>query len=150
MSVDEGPLIRALTIYQASLDEEFDIDQHDDTSDKGPKPIEELVKLQLGAKPGQCTQLSRDLTSHEYKHVDLFTWQPSEMPGIHPNIIYHELSICPQAKPVSQKKRKIREERHKAIREEADKLLNANFIREVKYSTWLINVIMVKKANVKW
>ena len=42
------------------------------------------------------------------------------------------------------------EEQSKVIREEVDKLLNANFIREVRYSTWLANVVMVKKANEKW
>ena len=63
------------------------------------------------------------------------------MQGINPNIIYHKLVICPQAKPVSQKKMKIKKERRKAIREEMDKLLKANFIREVKYFTWLTNII---------
>ena len=72
------------------------------------------------------------------------------MPGIHPSIIYHKLVICPQAKPISQKKRKMREEQLKAIKEEVDKLLNANFIKEVRYSTWLTNVVMVKKAKDKW
>jgi len=41
------------------------------------------------------------------------------------------------------------EERCKAVREEVDKLLKANFIREVRYSTWLTNFVMVKKANDK-
>ena len=31
-----------------------------------------------------------------------------------------------------------------------DKLLKAIFIREVRYSTWLANVGMVKKVNGKW
>ena len=42
------------------------------------------------------------------------------------------------------------EEWRKVVREEVDKLPNANFIREVKYSTWLSNFVMVKKANEKW
>ena len=100
----------SLDIYQASLDNEFDIDPRDNTSNKGPKPIKELVKLQLGPKPKQCIQLSRDLTSHEhrcivdvlYRNTDLFAWQPSDITRIHPSIICrHKLAICPQAKPVS-------------------------------------------------
>ena len=39
------------------------------------------------------------------------------------------------------------EERCKVVKEEVDKLLNANFIRKVKYSTWLANVIMIKKTQ---
>jgi len=42
------------------------------------------------------------------------------------------------------------EEQCKPFKEEVDKLLNANFIRVVRYSTWLANIIMVKKANDKW
>ena len=34
--------------------------------------------------------------------------------------------------------------------EEVNKLLAANFIREVYYPEWLANVVMVKKANGKW
>lgn len=99
-----------------------------------------------------------DLASHEYRHIakilrrnaDLFVWQPSNMSGIHPSIICHKLVICPQAKPVSQKKRKVGEEWRKTIREEIDKLLKSQFIRDIRYSTWLANVVMIKKANGKW
>jgi len=48
------------------------------------------------------------------------------------------------------RKRNMGEERCKTVKEEVDKLLNANFIREVRYFTWLTNVVMVKKANAKW
>jgi hypothetical protein len=34
--------------------------------------------------------------------------------------------------------------------EEVDKLLTANFIREVFYPDWLANIVIVKKANGKW
>ena len=34
--------------------------------------------------------------------------------------------------------------------DEVNKLLAANFIREVYYSEWLANVVMVKKANGNW
>ena len=74
------------------------------------------------------------------------------MLGIHPSIICHKLaiSIYPQAKLVLQKKKKMGEKRRKAVREEMDKLFKANFIREVRYSTWLAIVVMVKMANGKW
>ena len=40
--------------------------------------------------------------------------------------------------------------RNKAVMDEMDKLLAANFIREVYYTEWLANIVMVKKANGKW
>ena len=42
------------------------------------------------------------------------------------------------------------QERDKAIAEEVQKLLDANFIQEVYYLDWLANVVMVKKVNGKW
>jgi len=109
MIVDEGSQIRALTIYQSSQGNEFDIDLWDDTFDKGLKPIEELVQLQLRPKSRQCTRLSMDLSSHEHRciadvlhrNADLFAWQPSNMPRIYPGIICHKLAIWPQVKPIS-------------------------------------------------
>ena len=85
-----------------------------------------------------------------HRNTDLFAWQPSDMSRIHPGIICHKLAIYPQAKPISQKKKKIGEARHITFKKEEPKLLNAKFIREVRYSTWLANVVMVKKANNKW
>ena len=41
-------------------------------------------------------------------------------------------------------------ERDNAIKEEVQKLTLAKFIREVYYPDWLVNVVMVKKANGKW
>ena len=34
--------------------------------------------------------------------------------------------------------------------DEVNKLLAANFIREIYYPEWLANIVMVKKANGKW
>ena len=48
------------------------------------------------------------------------------------------------------KKHKLGEERCLAAKAEADKLLNAGFIEEAHYTTWLSNVVLVKKANGKW
>ena len=47
MTVDEGSHVRALTVYQASLGGEFDIDPRYDTFNRGLKPIEDLAQLQL-------------------------------------------------------------------------------------------------------
>ena len=36
------------------------------------------------------------------------------------------------------------------VREETQKLLSADHIREIQYPEWLANVVLVKKANGKW
>ena len=38
----------------------------------------------------------------------------------------------------------------KEMEKRVDKLLKAHFIKEVMHSTWLVNVVMVKKANDQW
>ena len=50
MSMDKGSPVYALDVYHASLADKFDVDPREDNSDRGPKPIEEVVKLQLRLK----------------------------------------------------------------------------------------------------
>jgi len=72
------------------------------------------------------------------------------MPGVHPDVMSHKLAIFRDARPVVQKKRKMGEERRRAVEEEVRKLEGAGFIKEIKYTTWLANVVMVKKTSGKW
>nr|KYP72951.1 Retrovirus-related Pol polyprotein from transposon 412 family [Cajanus cajan] len=66
------------------------------------------------------------------------------MPGIDPNFLCHWLAIYRDAQLISQKKRKMGDEK------DVKKLLQAKFIREVTYTPWLANVVLVKKGNGKW
>ncbi|XP_072071777.1 uncharacterized protein [Arachis hypogaea] len=77
----------------------------------------------------------------------MFAWTPADMPGIDPNIICHKLAINPSVRPIAQKKRRFGTDKRAASLEETTKLLSAGFIRELRYSTWLANVVMVKKNN---
>ena len=72
------------------------------------------------------------------------------MPGILASIIQHRLNIDPEKKLVQQKRRVFASERNKVVMDEVNKLLATNFIRKVHYPKWLVNVVMVKKANGKW
>jgi len=55
----------------------------------------------------------------------------------------HKLSIFPNAKPISQKKRKLGENRRQATIAEADILQKVRFVSEDHYTTWLANVVLV-------
>ena len=72
------------------------------------------------------------------------------MQGISTDIITHRLNVDQWFKPVKQKRRKFAHERNKVINEEVEKLLKNGMIREVQYSDWLANVIVVRKKNSKW
>ena len=55
------------------------------------------------------------------------------MPGILVSLIQHRLNVDLEKKPVQQKRRVFAPERNKAVMVEVNKLLAANFIREVQY-----------------
>ena len=70
--------------------------------------------------------------------------------GIDPAVITHGLNVNPSFKPIKEKRRSFALEIQKSINEEVGKLLQAGAIREVEYPEWLVNVVLVKKANSKW
>jgi len=82
--------------------------------------------------------------------TDLFAWTVADIPEVSPDIITHRLSIYKEARPMTQKKCKIGEERHQAAQEEANKLLKEGFIQKAHYTTWMANIVMVQKSNGKW
>ncbi|XP_057740308.1 uncharacterized protein LOC130957468 [Arachis stenosperma] len=83
------------------------------------------------------------ITNFLQTQADLFAWTPSDMPGIDPQVISHKLAINPSARPVQQKKRNLGAEKKQASLEETQKIINAEFIKEIRFTTWLANVVMV-------
>jgi hypothetical protein len=61
----------------------------------------------------------------------------------------HHLKLYPDARPVQQKPWKQSIERQNLISEEIKKLLDAGFIREVHHPRWLVNPVVIPKANEK-
>ena len=123
------------------------------------EPVEELEEVTLDeSKPKRTTRMGtlssrtvrQALMTFLKENQDVFAWSHKDMLGIDPSIIVHKLNVSPSSPPIRQRKRVFTQERDKAIAKEVQKLLNADFIREVYYPDWLANVVMVKKANGKW
>ncbi|XP_031260917.1 uncharacterized protein LOC116119106 [Pistacia vera] len=93
--------------------------------------------------------MTDNLVSFLKKNLDMFAWVHVDMLGISPKVMCHRLNINPKAWSIRQK-RSMDAECSKAHKDEVDKLLNINFIREVKYPEWLANLILVTKSNGKW
>ncbi|XP_016192123.1 uncharacterized protein LOC107633004 [Arachis ipaensis] len=72
------------------------------------------------------------------------------MPEIDPELMTHKLAVHPASRPVQQRRQKLGLERAQVVEEQVQALLEARFIREVKYPAWLENVILVKKQNGNW
>nr|XP_025611672.1 uncharacterized protein LOC112705026 [Arachis hypogaea] len=123
-----------------------------------PEPEGDLEKFTIGDEGEKFTFVNKNLP-HELKEPliemiranrDLFAWTPADMPGIDPKVISHHLAVKPEARPVAQRRRKMSAERAEEVAKQTAGLLEAGFIREVDYSTWLSNVVLVKKHNGRW
>ena len=117
--------------------------------------VGETRSLELA--PGRTIQLSFDLSNNDQimiestlkDNTDLFAWSTTNLP-VDPLVVVHRLSVFKEARYVSQKKRKLGEERRLTAKAEVAKLLEARFIGEVYYTTWLANVVLVKKPSGRW
>ena len=97
----------------------------------------------------QNLQMKEEIINFLKDNLDVFAWSHEDLPGIPANIIQHHLNVDPEKKPVQQRRRVFALERNKVVMDEVNKLLAANFIKEVYYLEWLANIVMVKKANGK-
>jgi hypothetical protein len=91
-----------------------------------------------------------ELLSFLDKNSDVFVWQTSYLPGVSRSIIEHWLQVNPCTKSEKQRLNKMSDEKGATTKSEVQRLLEAGFIREVQYPSWLANVVMVKKKNDKW
>ncbi|GAU40562.1 hypothetical protein TSUD_35790 [Trifolium subterraneum] len=94
--------------------------------------------------------VKRQLKACLRENAELFACSAAEMPGIDPEVACHQLTIDPRASAVVQRRRKQSPEKAEAARKAVKDLLEANFIAEAQYTTWLSNVVLVKKFNGKW
>ena len=74
---------------------------------------------------------------------------PADLPEIPRELAENALYVDPDARPVKQSLRRFSEPNRKAIGEEVNRLLEANFIREIKQATWVANPVLVPKKNTK-
>ncbi|XP_072054187.1 uncharacterized protein [Arachis hypogaea] len=137
-----------------NISDDVDLDPREDLRD-GPSPIDELEQVTLNDNSKHFTYISYFLPTGAKHHIvsilqrnaDLFTWTSAYMPGIDLNFISHKLQLDPNVRPIAQKKRNMGEEKKLTCLEQTQKFLNAGFIRELRFTTWLSNVVMVRKPS---
>ncbi|XP_077215791.1 uncharacterized protein LOC143850422 [Tasmannia lanceolata] len=117
----------------------------------GESPCQAFAMVNFLDDNGKVVQIESSLSSSIQQHLtkflqdnaDVFAWAPIDMPGIDPEITTHRLGVDSTCKPVKQKRRHFAPERRQAIKEEVEKLLKADFIREIQYPDWLANVVLI-------
>ena len=105
-----------------------------------------VLKVGRNLEQGRFNELVRFLRAN----LDVFTWRRKDIVGLHPDVICHRMNIDQEKKPIKQNKPAMDSERYNALKDEVDKLLKINFIKEAHYPVWLANPILVKKPNGKW
>ena len=106
----------------------------------------------------KCTYVSSLLSGEErarlqqilQANADVFTWTHSDMIRISPVHASHNLNVVLSARPIRQRVRRSHPDHHQVIQAKVDNLLKVGFIREVKYTKWLANVVVVSKKGGKW
>nr|GMD88269.1 uncharacterized protein LOC109150426 [Ipomoea batatas] len=81
------------------------------------------------------------------EYIDVFALTYKEMTGLDPKVVVHRLEVKKGCHPIKQAQRHFRLELIPLIEVEVNKLLEADFIREVEYPTWISIIMLVRKKN---
>lgn len=82
-----------------------------------------------------CKDARKDFEAFLLRNADDFPRSHEDMPDTDPGVIAHLLNVDLQYKPVRRKHKSFNPEHYEAIKAKVDKLLKADFIRNVDYPT---------------
>jgi len=124
--------------------------------DRGKSTVNELKELNLETKGDPRPIYVRTMLTPEeekqYFHLlskyrDVLAWSYKEMLDLDPKVAVHNLAIRKGVSPEKQPQRRFCPQLIPEIEQEVNKLIDGGFIREVKYPTWIANIIPVRKKN---
>ncbi|KAG9442623.1 hypothetical protein H6P81_018477 [Aristolochia fimbriata] len=144
-SSEVTPVVIYMSSKKRDPEEEEAVVVHHISAGEGndPTPKDDLGEaLAIFEEGGQAT-----IDQPKKVDLDVFAWSYTEMPGLDRTIAIHKLAIKFRVKPIKQSQRRFCPELVPEIEKEVDKLLKADFIREVKYPSWISNIVPVKKKN---
>jgi len=81
------------------------------------------------------------------EHLDVFAWSYEELRTYDTKIIQHKVPLRLNVKPFRQKLRRINPALFPVIEKEVKKLLDAKIIVPLRYSSWVANLVPVRKKN---
>ncbi|XP_065631983.1 uncharacterized protein LOC136068572 [Quercus suber] len=117
-----------------------------------------MMKVKILPDADKCFHIGKSMDEQDkvemllllIQNVDVFAWSPYEVPEVDPEFIVHRLRVDPSFPSKKQKPRRSAREHAEAVRMEVQKLKDAGEIREIFFSEWLANTVVVKKKNGKW
>jgi hypothetical protein len=81
---------------------------------------------------------------------DVFAWSSADLKGVSSYIMEHVLNADPKFKLVRQRLQTILKKGRRPRKPKSRSCVMQGVIREVQFSDWLANVVMVPKKNGKW
>ncbi|KAG8475773.1 hypothetical protein CXB51_032553 [Gossypium anomalum] len=121
-------------------------DSQDFENDRNCDLSPDLLRM-IGACIAEETK--HDLIKLLQEFKDVFVWSYQDMPGLNTDIVVHRLPVKEECKPVQQKLRRMKPDVLLKIQEEVKKQFDAGFLRVVKYSEWVANIVPVLKKDRK-
>ena len=122
----------------------------------GPEDAKQVDIAEPGTEPRKvwiATDLTPDeeelliSTLKEYK--DIFAWSYKYLKGVDLAICQHTIPMREEAKPSKQQPYTYNDNFGSKIKEEIDKLLEAEFIYEIEHTEWVSPIVIVPKKNGK-
>ena len=86
-------------------------------------------------------------TLREYQ--DVFAWTYKDLKGVDPNICQYTILMRDDAKPSKQRPYTYNDNFANKIKDEINKLLEAELIYEIEHTEWVSPIVVVPKKNGK-
>jgi hypothetical protein len=118
---------------------------------------EETIEL-VEISPGKPLYINSSLEPEQKTQViemiqrqfDSFAWDYADMKGIHPNTCTHHIYTNDQIRPLRQPQRRMNPTLKDIVKEELQKLLQANIICPISDSQWVSPHVIAPQKNGKW
>ncbi|MCO5605372.1 hypothetical protein L7F22_059555 [Adiantum nelumboides] len=121
---------------------------------EGPKNAKKIDLAKPGEKP-RPAYIANDLSEEEeelllsllQEYKDVFAWSYKDLKGVDAKICQHTIPTRDDAKPSRQRPYTYNETVARKIKEEIEKLKEAEFIYEIEHTDWVSPIIVVPKKN---
>lgn len=78
---------------------------------------------------------------------DVLVWNYKDLRGFNPSLTQHTIELDLGSKPFRHKQRLVNPHIEPLMRKELNKLIKANIIFPFKHSSWVANLVPVRKRN---
>ena len=78
---------------------------------------------------------------------DVFAWEYSDLKGFDPQLAQHTIELESTAKPIRQKQRPINPRLEPLMQKEVFRLIESKIIFPIKHTSWVANLVPVRKKN---